>query len=236
MSETLEIVAALETLLDDMPKPLAGLRAVVTSGPTREPIDPVRYISNHSSGKQGHAIAAALAKAGAEVICISGPVTIADPAGCVTVRVETAREMQAAVEAALPSDIGVFVAAVADWRVEQATEKTKKSDSLPELSLIENPDILAEVGNGSKRPTVVVGFAAETQDVERHALAKLERKGADLIVANDVSTGTTTFGGDENAVTLVSPDGAERWESMSKQDVAARLVEHIAAHLQRIEV
>ena len=241
MSEPLEIVAALESLVDDGSQngkqgPLAGLRAVVTSGPTREPIDPVRYISNHSSGKQGHAVAEALARAGAEVICVSGPVAIADPAGCETVRVETARAMQSAVEAALPADIGVFVAAVADWRVEAAAEKTKKSGEPPRLALVENPDILATVGNGPRRPTVVVGFAAETEDVERHARAKLERKGADLIVANDVSTGTTTFGGDENSVTLVSPDGAERWEAMSKQEVAARLVERIAARFERVEV
>ena len=241
MSEPLAIVAALEEMLaGDRPlvgdRALGGMRAVVTSGPTREPIDPVRYISNHSSGKQGHAIAEALARAGAEVICVAGPVAIPDPAGCETVRVETAHEMQAAVERALPADIGVFVAAVADWRVEAAAQqKTKKGKEPPTLELTQNPDILAGVGRGERRPALVVGFAAETENVEANARAKLARKGADMIVANDVSTGTTTFGGDENVVTLVTADGAERWDAMTKRAVAERLVERIAARFESVE-
>ena len=235
MSEPLEIVAALEDLLAGG-RTLAGLSAVVTSGPTREPIDPVRYISNHSSGKQGHAVAEALARAGARVVCVAGPVAIPDPAGCRTVHVETAREMQAAVDAALPADIGVFVAAVADWGVEAAAQKTKKGKGPPRIALVENPDILALVGKGERRPRVVVGFAAETENVEANARAKLERKGADLVVANDVSSGTGTFGGDDNAVTLVSGDGAERWERLSKREVAERLAARIAARFERVEV
>ena len=235
MSEPLEIVAALEGLVAPE-RPLAGLRAVVTSGPTREPIDPVRTITNHSSGKQGHAIAEALARAGAETICVSGPVSIADPVGCETVHVETAREMREAVERLLPADIGVFVAAVADWGVVPAPAKLKKESGPPQLEWTPNPDILLEVASGPKRPALVVGFAAETNDVEANARGKLKRKGADLVVANDVSEGTGTFGGDRNTVTLVSPDGAERWEDLSKQEVALRLVERIAERFASIEV
>ena len=235
MSEPLEIVAAIEALLRSH-RPLEGMSAVVTSGPTREPIDPVRYISNHSSGRQGHAIAEALAEAGAAVTCVSGPVAVPDPVGCETVHVETAREMLEAVEAALPATIAVFVAAVADWRVDAAPAKLKKGDDgPPALGFTQNPDILATVARGPRRPDVVVGFAAETDDVERHARLKLERKGADMIVANDVSAGTGTFGGAANTVTLVTPDGAERWETLSKQEVARRLVERIAQGLERIE-
>ena len=239
MSEPLAIVRALEDLFVEAgDRPLAGRRAVVTSGPTREPIDPVRYISNHSSGKQGHAVAEALARAGAEVICVSGPVAIAPPEGCETVHVETAQEMAEAVERALPADIGVFVAAVADWRVaEPAAHKTKKGEGgAPALAFAENPDILAAVGHGgTRRPALVVGFAAETRDVEANARAKLARKGADYIVANDVGPGTGTFGGDENSVVLVSEAGAERWERLSKRAVAERLVDHIARRLERLE-
>ena len=241
MSEPLEIVAVLEEILrPERPgRPLAGRTAIVTSGPTREPIDPVRYVSNHSSGRQGHAVAAALARAGAAVTLVSGPVAIPDPPGVGTVHVETARDMLAAVEARLPVDIAVFVAAVADWRVEAAAEKRKKDGGF-DLHWVENPDILATVarlnGRGApRRPHVVVGFAAETEHVADHAAAKLAKKGADMIVANDVSTGTDTFGGAENAVTLVTTDGAEEWARMSKQDVAETLVERIAERFERLE-
>ena len=237
MAEPLEIVAALEGLFDGGAKPLAGRTALVTSGPTREPIDPVRYISNHSSGKQGHAIAAALARAGAHVTLVTGPVALPDPLGVEAVHIETAREMLGAVEAHLPVDIGVFVAAVADWRVEAAAQKMKKGDGgPPTLSFAENPDILATVARGENRPAFLVGFAAETEHVEEHARGKLERKGADMIVANDVSSGTGTFGGDDNSVVLVTRDGAEALARMSKDDVAEALVHRIAERFETIEV
>ena len=237
MSEPVAIADAVDDLLE-VERPLRGLSAVVTSGPTREPIDPVRYISNHSSGKQGHAIAGALAKAGAKVTLVSGPVSIADPEGCRMVRVESASEMEAAVEASLPADIGVFVAAVADWRVAHVGEhKTKKGESgPPALSLIENPDILAGVAKSELRPALLIGFAAETENVEEHARGKRERKGCDWIVANDVGTGTGTFGGDENSVVLVTGEGAERWDKGSKHEVAERLVRRIVRRFERIEV
>src|SRR5690606_35234166 len=190
MAEPLEIVAAAEALLNGTSRPLAGKRIIVTSGPTHEPIDPVRYIANRSSGKQGHAIAAALARLGAEVSLISGPVTIPDPPGVNTVHVETARQMQQAVEELLPADAAIFVAAVAHWRTADiAAEKIKKGadDAPPVLKMVENPDILAGVGHHRNRPRLVVGFAAETQDVVNNAQAKLKKKGADIIVANDVS-------------------------------------------------
>ncbi|MEL6750784.1 MAG: bifunctional phosphopantothenoylcysteine decarboxylase/phosphopantothenate--cysteine ligase CoaBC [Pseudomonadota bacterium] len=235
MAEPMEIVAAAEQLLDDTPKPLAGRRAVVTSGPTREEIDPVRYISNHSSGKQGHAIAGALARAGADVILVSGPVAIPDPTDVTVVNVTSAREMQQAVERCLPADIAVFVAAVADWRVERAEEKMKKGDSgLPDLVLTENPDILAGVSQGPNRPALVVGFAAETEKLQEHARAKLAKKGCDWIVANDVSQGV--FGTDRNDVTLVTTAGADNWPAGSKEDVAERLVNKIAARFETSEV
>jgi phosphopantothenoylcysteine decarboxylase / phosphopantothenate---cysteine ligase len=234
MAEPLEIVAAVEVLLDGSPKPLAGKRAIVTSGPTHEPIDPVRYIANRSSGRQGHAIAAALAALGAEVTLVSGPVTIADPAGVKTLHVETAREMLEAVEASLPADIAVMVAAVADWRVAtSAGEKIKKKpgDAPPALQLTENPDILKTVGHHARRPAIVVGFAAETQDVETNGRAKLERKGADFIVANDVSPETGIMGGARNSVKIISADGVDAWPDLSKEDVAARLAAMIADRL-----
>lgn len=233
MAEPLEILAAIETLLSPQATPLLGKTAIVTSGPTHEPIDPVRYIANRSSGKQGHAVAMALAKLGASVTLVSGPVKIADPAGVNTIHVETAREMFAAVEAALPADIGVFVAAVADWRVDHAaSEKMKKSaDGPPSLRMIENPDILKTVGHHERRPKIVVGFAAETQSVVEYGAAKLAKKGADLIVANDVSPQTGTFGGDRNSVTIVSHNGATAWPNLSKQDVADRLAALIAERL-----
>ncbi len=244
MAEPLEIAAAIEALLDEIspdsgPKPLAGRRVVVTSGPTHEPIDPVRYIANRSSGKQGHAIAAALAKLGADVRLVSGPVTIPDPAGVAVTRVESARQMLQAVEAALPADAGVFVAAVADWRTAgEAGQKIKKEPGKgpPALQMVENPDILATIGHHASRPGLVIGFAAETQDVVDNARRKLEKKGADLIVANDVShdSGINTggvMGGDRNRVRIVSPGGVEDWPEMGKDEVAGRLAALIAEKL-----
>jgi phosphopantothenoylcysteine decarboxylase/phosphopantothenate--cysteine ligase len=235
MAEPLAIVAAVEKLLDGRPKPLAGRKVIVTSGPTHEPIDPVRYIANRSSGKQGHAVAAALAALGAEVRLVSGPVTIPDPAGVDTIHVESAREMREAVMAALPADAAVMVAAVADWRTaKNAGEKIKKIAGAepPSLKMIENPDILAEVGHSAKRPALVVGFAAETQNLLENAAAKLKRKGADLIVANDVSAGTGVMGGDVNRVRIVSATGVEEWPELGKQEVAQRLAALVAERLQ----
>lgn len=231
MAEPLDLVAAAEALLDDGQKPLAGRKAIVTSGPTYEPIDPVRYIANRSSGRQGHAIAAALAALGAEVTLVSGPVSIPDPAGVTTVHVERAEEMRDAVLAALPADIAVMVAAVADWRVASAADqKIKKhpGESIPTLALTENPDILKTVGHHTLRPKLVIGFAAETQDIESNAKAKLERKGADIIVANDVSPATGIMGGTRNSVTLIRHDRTEQWPDLPKEEVAARLAALIA--------
>lgn len=212
------------------PKPLAGKRVLVTSGPTHEAIDPVRYIANRSSGKQGHAIAAAAAAAGAEVTLISGPVAIADPAGVSTIHVESARDMLAATEAALPVDIAIFAAAVADWRVAGAADQKMKKDGggPPGLALVENPDILATIAAREiDRPPLVVGFAAETQNVVEYARAKLHKKGCDLIVANDVG-GTGVMGGDANTVHLVNTETVETWPTLPKAEVAARLVAHLA--------
>ena len=249
MAEPLEIVAAVEGMLAEgapdgarrapgetrsAPSgaaPLAGRHVLVTSGPTHEPIDPVRYIANRSSGRQGHAIAAAAAAAGARVTLVSGPVTIPSPPGVDTVRVESAREMLAAVEAALPADIAVFAAAVADWRAaEPAPEKMKKSGGgIAPLRLAENPDILATIARRSEgRPALVVGFAAETERVVEHARAKLARKGCDLIVANDVSPAGGVFGGTDNAVHLVTAAGVETWPRLPKGEVARRLVARLA--------
>ena len=240
MAEPNEILRAVENILDDSPKPLAGKRAIVTSGPTREDIDPVRYISNHSSGKQGHAIAAELTRAGAEVILISGPVNIPDPQDVTVVNVISALNMEQAVERALPADIAIFVAAVADWRVvKQAGEKIKKDGSgkMPALTMTENPDILKAVGTRKKgRPALVVGFAAETEKLAEHARAKLSKKGADWIVANDVSSENNVFGGDSNSVVLVSSGGSEAWPKCSKQEVAERLVDRIAERFEVVEV
>ena len=213
---------------------LAGRRALVTSGPTREPIDPVRYISNHSSGKQGHAIAAALAALGAETVLVSGPTQEPTPAGVRLVAVESAVEMLAASEAALPVDVAVMAAAVSDWRVEAvAAQKLKKDGKgVPTLRLTENPDILATVAaRRNDRPALVVGFAAETENVVANARAKLARKGCDWILANDVSPGTGTFGGDSNTIHLVDADGVEDWPVMTKREVAARLAERVARTL-----
>lgn len=232
MSEPLAIVAAVETLLAPRAKPLSGKTIVMTSGPTHEPIDPVRYIANRSSGKQGHAIAAALAKLGATVHLVSGPVTIPDPQGVKVIHVETAREMQAAVESHFPADAAVMVAAVADWRTANAADqkiKKQPGESAPTLSMVENPDILAGVGHSVKRPGLVVGFAAETQDVLANAGRKLEKKGADWIVANDVSG--DVMGGDRNRVRILSRTGIEEWPEMSKEQVAEKLAEKIAGAL-----
>ncbi|MGO4438626.1 bifunctional phosphopantothenoylcysteine decarboxylase/phosphopantothenate--cysteine ligase CoaBC [Rhizobium sp. RAF56] len=236
MAEPLDIVAAVETLLDEGPKPLLGRKAIVTSGPTHEPIDPVRYIANRSSGRQGHAIAAALAALGADVTLVSGPVTIADPVGVRTLHVERADEMRDAVLSALPADIAVMVAAVADWRVASAADqKIKKhpGESIPTLALTENPDILRTVGHHTLRPKLVVGFAAETEHVESNARAKLERKGADLIVANDVSSATGIMGGTRNTVKIIGHDGIEQWPEMDKNEVATRLASLIADRLRQ---
>ena len=233
MAEPLEIVAAIEHVLFAN-KRLAGRRALVTSGPTREPIDPVRYISNHSSGKQGHAIAAAFAALGAETVLVSGPTQEPTPAGVKLVAVETAAEMLSACEAALPVDVAVMAAAVADWRVETAAEHKLKKDGggPPVLRLAENPDILSRVAQrGNDRPALVIGFAAETDNVVENARLKRQRKRCDWILANDVSVGTGTFGGDHNTIHLVDESGVEDWPVMTKGEVAARLVERVAASL-----
>jgi phosphopantothenoylcysteine decarboxylase/phosphopantothenate--cysteine ligase len=230
MAEPPEIVAAVEAILHHG-GPLSGKRVLVTSGPTHEPIDPVRFIANRSSGKQGHAIAAAAAAAGADVVLIRGPVEIADPPGVAVVKVETALQMLAAVEQALPADIAVFAAAVADWRIERSNaNKIKKRDGhSPKLDLVENPDILATIAmRRANRPAVVIGFAAETEHVIANAKAKLARKGCDWIVANDVSPATGIMGGDFNTVHLVTREGAESWPPQTKEDVARRLVDRIA--------
>lgn len=232
MAEPLEIVAAVEARLAD--GPLKGKRVLVTSGPTHEPIDPVRYIANRSSGAQGTAIARALSALGAHVVFVTGPADVPPPEGVEVIRVQTAQQMLAAVEGVLPVDAGVFAAAVADWRVEGASgHKLKKSkDGLPRLEFAENPDILKTVSRMDKgRPKLVVGFAAETDDVLANATAKRVRKGCDWIVANDVSEGTGIMGGQENAVTLISDDGAEDWPRMGKDMVASKLAARIAAAL-----
>jgi phosphopantothenoylcysteine decarboxylase/phosphopantothenate--cysteine ligase len=236
MSEPMAILAAIADFFAGQapPRPLAGLHALVTSGPTHEPIDPVRYLANRSSGKQGHAIAAALARLGARVTLVSGPTHEPDPPGAAVLRVETAREMLAACQAVLPADVAVCAAAVADWRAEAAGQKLKKEGSgPPRLVLAENPDILATLSRpGPVRPRLVVGFAAETERVLEHAAAKLRRKGCDWILANDVAPGTGTFGGDTNAVHLLTrdADGPESWPRAGKDEVAARLADRIAQY------
>ncbi|AXC48649.1 bifunctional phosphopantothenoylcysteine decarboxylase/phosphopantothenate--cysteine ligase CoaBC [Paracoccus suum] len=217
------------------PAPLAGRRVLVTSGPTHEPIDPVRYIANRSSGAQGTAIAAALRDLGAEVVFVTGPAEVPPPPGVEVVKVETAAEMARAVEAALPVDVAVMAAAVADWRVENGSDRKIKKDGSgrpPSLQMAENTDILATVSQpGPCRPALVVGFAAETHDVIAHATAKRARKGCDWIVANDVSPGTGIMGGTENAVTLITPAGAEEWPRLPKAEVARRLATRVAEAL-----
>ncbi|MDV5823871.1 bifunctional phosphopantothenoylcysteine decarboxylase/phosphopantothenate synthase [Sphingobium naphthae] len=212
---------------------LSGRHVLVTAGPTHEPIDPVRYIANRSSGKQGFAIAAAAAQAGARVTLVAGPVHLPTPAGVTRIDVETAREMLAAVEAALPADVAIMVAAVADWRTADAAEQKIKKDGSgapAPLMLVENPDILATLGRHAHRPTLLVGFAAETQTIAAHAQAKLAKKGADWIVANDVSgpPGSSVMGGDDNTVQIVSSRGIESWPSLPKQAVADKLIEKVA--------
>mgnify|MGYP000669301907 FL=1 len=231
MAEPLEIVGAIETALHD--GPLKGRHILVTSGPTHEPIDPVRYIANRSSGAQGAAIAQALLALGARVTFVSGPADVAAPMGVDLVSVQTAAEMQEAVNAALPADAGVFAAAVADWRVSSASDQKIKKDGkgLPVLDFAENPDILATVCASKAKPALVVGFAAETQNVIENATAKRKRKGCDWIVANDVSPATGIMGGSENDVVLISANGAEDWPRMGKDQVAQRLAAKIAEAL-----
>jgi phosphopantothenoylcysteine decarboxylase/phosphopantothenate--cysteine ligase len=234
MAEPLEIVTAVQTQLAGGSRVLAGVRMLVTSGPTHEPIDPVRYIANRSSGKQGHAIAEAAVLAGAEVTLVSGPVNVPDPRGVNIVKVESARDMLAAVERALPADVAVFAAAVADWRTAtNSREKIKKSGKLaPELSLVENPDILSTVAHlRTNRPRLVIGFAAETEHVVEHAKQKLVRKACDWILANDVSPETGIMGGDSNTIHLVTKDNVEHWPPQSKNEVASALIQRIAAAL-----
>jgi len=235
MAEPLEIVAAAAALLARA-QPLKGKRMLVTSGPTHEPIDPVRYIANRSSGKQGHAIAAAAAAAGADVTLVSGPVGLPDPPGVTTVHVESARDMLAAAERALPVDVAVFAAAVADWRAASAgAQKLKKvpGQAVPALALTENPDILASIAQRkTQRPRLVIGFAAETENVTANAKAKRTRKGCDWILANDVSPQTGIMGGDRNTIELVTARGSEAWPPQSKDDVAATLIDRIADALK----
>jgi phosphopantothenoylcysteine decarboxylase / phosphopantothenate---cysteine ligase len=234
MAEPLEIVAAVETLLAQQhPGALAGKHVLVTAGPTHEPIDPVRYIANRSSGKQGYAIARAAAAAGAAVTLVAGPVALSDPPGVKVIKVESARDMLTAAQAALPADAAVFAAAVADWRAaEVGAQKIKKAGAAPRLALVENPDILATIARRkSQRPRLVIGFAAETEHVIANARAKRERKGCDWIVANDVSPSTGIMGGDRNTVHLITSEGFESWPDQAKDEVAARLVARIATAL-----
>ncbi|MEQ8746491.1 bifunctional phosphopantothenoylcysteine decarboxylase/phosphopantothenate--cysteine ligase CoaBC [Pyruvatibacter sp.] len=231
LAEPEDILAAIEQQLGGSGV-LAGRRAIVTAGPTHEPIDPVRYIANRSSGKQGYAIAQALAQLGAETHLVSGPTSLADPRGVRVTRVETAREMLAATQACLPADVAVCAAAVADWRADTSTNSKLKKDgtgAVPPLALIENPDILATLSSaGPDRPRLVIGFAAETDDVVAHATAKRQRKGCDWIVANDVSPGTGIMGGDSNTVHLISASGTENWAPMPKAQVATQLAARVA--------
>jgi phosphopantothenoylcysteine decarboxylase/phosphopantothenate--cysteine ligase len=244
MAEPLEIVAAVEQALA-VKGPLAGLTALVTAGPTREPVDPVRFLANHSSGKQGYAIAEALARAGAQTTLISGPVTLAPPNGVRLQRVTTAREMLAACEAALPADVLVMAAAVADWRPDiVADSKIKKSAAnlshervVPLIKLVENPDILASIAQSAQRPRLLIGFAAETDDVVANAVAKRTRKGADWIIANDVSAndiGESVMGGERNRIHLISETGTEEWPEMTKTEVGTRLAARIAEKLKGV--
>ncbi|HYB57199.1 MAG TPA: bifunctional phosphopantothenoylcysteine decarboxylase/phosphopantothenate--cysteine ligase CoaBC [Alphaproteobacteria bacterium] len=229
MAEPLEILAAIEAQFRDR-SPLSGRKALVTSGPTHEALDPVRYLANRSSGKQGHAIAAALARRGAATTLVTGPSHEPDPAGVKVVRIESARDMLAACTAALPVDAVVCAAAVSDWRpADAAAQKMKKNGRSPSLKLVENPDILATLSRaGNERPRLVVGFAAETENVVAHAREKRAKKGCDWILANDVSPPSGTFGGERNTIHLVSAEGVEDWPTLSKAEVAERLAERIA--------
>lgn len=235
MAEPEAIVAAIRAALRPAAGPLAGRHVIVTSGPTHEPIDPVRFIANRSSGAQGAGIAAALRDLGARVSFVTGPATVPPPPGVEVLPVETAQQMRDAVAAALPADAAVMAAAVADWRVTNASERKLKKDGSgrpPALEMSENPDILAWLSAAEDRPALVVGFAAETHDVLAHATAKRQRKGCDWIVANDVSPETGIMGGSENAVTLITATGAESWPRLGKDEVARRLAARIAAALR----
>ncbi|HEY2033450.1 MAG TPA: bifunctional phosphopantothenoylcysteine decarboxylase/phosphopantothenate--cysteine ligase CoaBC [Rhizomicrobium sp.] len=236
MAEPNEIADAIEAALrESVTGPLAGIKALVTAGPTQEPLDPVRFIANRSSGKQGYAIADALAKAGADTTLVSGPVELIAPHHVKLVKVTTAREMLAACESALPVDVGIFTAAVADWRpdvVANSKMKKREGGSVPDIKLAQNPDILATIGNGPKRPRLVIGFAAETDDVVANAKSKLAKKNADWIIANDVSPQTGIMGGDRNTVHIVSRSGVEDWPEMKKSEVGARLAVRIAEALK----
>ncbi len=235
MAEPVEIVAAIEAALQPQPKPLAGKHVLITAGPTREAIDPVRYISNHSSGKQGYAIAEAATRLGAQVTLISGPVNLPLPPGAAVLPIQTADEMLQAVERSLPADIAIFTAAVADWKVKAVSkEKIKKIDNgvLPSLNFEENPDILKTIATRKQgRPKLIVGFAAETENVLEHAKAKLAKKHCDLIVANDVSKEGGVFGGDQNTVHLVTARSVESWPAMTKSQVASQLMTKLAEML-----
>ncbi len=228
MVEAADILAAIDTYLR-YANALKGKRAIVTAGPTYEPIDPVRFIGNRSSGKQGYAIARALSRAGADVTLISGPTALETPAHMKTIRVETAQEMLAATQSALPADIAVFTAAVSDWSPAQASsQKIKKTgDAPPALTLKENPDILASIAQGKNRPALVIGFAAETDNVLENARAKRVKKGCDWIIVNDVSDATIGFSGDNNAATLITATSEDTWKRQSKDDMAALIVQHI---------
>ena len=233
MAEPERIADMIESMLAPA-GPLAGLRALVTAGPTREPLDPVRYLSNHSSGRQGYAIAQALAQAGADTVLVSGPVALSPPPRVELVKVETARDMLAACESALPADVAIFAAAVADWRpATQADQKLKKDDAAPNIALVRNPDILATVAGAKNRPRLVIGFAAETENLIGFAQDKRTRKGADWIVANDVSAEGGAMGGAQNRVYLVTATGVEDWPLMDKLDVARRLAARIAETLAK---
>ena len=235
LSEPDDILAAIAGLVDDAPKPLAGRHVLITAGPTHEPIDPVRYIANRSSGKQGYALATAAQQAGARVTLVSGPVSLTPPAGVNWISVETAAEMHEAVKTALPADVAIMAAAVADWKVaNQGAEKIKKQADgrLPALEFEENPDIARFVGtHPGQRPGLVIGFAAETEHLVDHASAKLEKKGLDWIIANDVSPHTGIMGGDRNEIKMISASGIEAWSDMPKNDVARRIIDRIAGQL-----
>jgi phosphopantothenoylcysteine decarboxylase/phosphopantothenate--cysteine ligase len=238
MAEPAEILTAIEAQFAvQSAGPLAGRRALITSGPTHEPIDPVRYIANRSSGKQGFAIANAFAGLGAETILVSGPTQLPDPDQVTTVRVETAREMLAACEEQLPADVAVCAAAVADWRVDRSADQKlkKKGGGIPSLNLIENPDILATLSKrANDRPALVIGFAAETENVIQHATEKRKRKKCDWIIANDVSPATGIMGGDHNVVHLITEQGAEDWKPMSKTDVGSALAKRVADYFAKV--
>lgn len=234
MAEPLEIVTAIERKVQPQARSLAGRKVLITAGPTREAIDPVRYISNHSSGKQGYAIAEAAVALGAQTVLVSGPVNLAVPPGVALMPVESAEQMLKICEGELPCDIAIFTAAVADWRAAHvADEKIKKKGAVPtQLATVENPDILRTIATRkSKRPTLVVGFAAETEKIVEHAREKLVQKGCDMIVANDVSAATGVFGGDHNKVHIVTSQGVESWPEMAKREVAGRLMQRLAVTL-----